>query len=131
MNLGRIRYCQEYIVDMSDLQCLLPSHQPRVSDHMEQIKDMIAQVFYFSCYGAAFIWEMLRNASYEKKVEKCWSFSDIHIHKILISLSHACARARTQTHTRHWCCNAPRPLGLGSSIYLFRDTKNHKICQRI
>ncbi|XP_059452782.1 cysteine--tRNA ligase 2, cytoplasmic [Corylus avellana] len=38
------RYCQEYIVDMSDLQCLLPTHQPRVSDHMEQIKDMITQI---------------------------------------------------------------------------------------
>ena len=37
-------FCQEYLVDMTDLQCLIPTHQPRVSDHMEQIKDMISQV---------------------------------------------------------------------------------------
>lgn len=38
------RYCQEFLSDMADLQCLVPTHQPRVTDHMEQIKDMIAQV---------------------------------------------------------------------------------------
>ncbi|KAH7850539.1 hypothetical protein Vadar_034593 [Vaccinium darrowii] len=37
------RYCQEFLVDMVDLQCLPPMHQPRVTDHMEEIKDMIAQ----------------------------------------------------------------------------------------
>ncbi|XP_028757900.1 cysteine--tRNA ligase 2, cytoplasmic [Neltuma alba] len=38
------RFCEEYIVDMNALQCLIPTHQPRVSDHMEQIKDMISQI---------------------------------------------------------------------------------------
>lgn len=38
------RYCEEYISDMDDLQCLHPTHQPRVSDHMEQIKDMVKQI---------------------------------------------------------------------------------------
>ncbi|GLT34429.1 hypothetical protein SLA2020_089430 [Shorea laevis] len=38
------RFCEEYIKDMNDLQCLPPTHQPRVSDHMEQIKDMITQI---------------------------------------------------------------------------------------
>lgn len=38
------RFCQEYLDDMSDLQCLIPTHQPRVSDDMEHIKDMITQV---------------------------------------------------------------------------------------
>ena len=38
------RFCQEYLSDMADLQCLSPTHQPRVSDHLEQIKDMITQV---------------------------------------------------------------------------------------
>ncbi|KAH7849437.1 hypothetical protein Vadar_017862 [Vaccinium darrowii] len=38
------RYCQEFLVDMVDLQCLPPTHQPRVTDHMEEIKDMIAQI---------------------------------------------------------------------------------------
>ncbi|KAE8637532.1 hypothetical protein CSA_022906, partial [Cucumis sativus] len=37
------RFCQEYLSDMADLQCLSPTHQPRVSDHLEQIKDMITQ----------------------------------------------------------------------------------------
>ncbi|KAG7981094.1 hypothetical protein I3843_05G214600 [Carya illinoinensis] len=34
---------------MADLQCLLPTHQPRVSDHMEQIKDMITQIINNDC----------------------------------------------------------------------------------
>ncbi|CAK9327791.1 unnamed protein product [Citrullus colocynthis] len=38
------RFCQEYLFDMADLQCLSPTHQPRVSDHLEQIKDMITQI---------------------------------------------------------------------------------------
>ncbi|GLT91832.1 hypothetical protein SLE2022_097030 [Rubroshorea leprosula] len=38
------RFCKEYIKDMNDLQCLPPTHQPLVSDHMEQIKDMITQI---------------------------------------------------------------------------------------
>ena len=38
------RFCEEYLVDMNDLQCLLPTHQPRVTDHMEQLKGMITQV---------------------------------------------------------------------------------------
>ncbi|CAO2830102.1 unnamed protein product [Amaranthus hypochondriacus] len=37
-------YCQEFLKDMDDLQCLLPTHQPRVSDHMDQIRDMIAKI---------------------------------------------------------------------------------------
>ncbi|KAG6757747.1 hypothetical protein POTOM_038071 [Populus tomentosa] len=37
------RFCEEYLVDMTDLQCLIPTHQPRVTDHVEQIKDMINQ----------------------------------------------------------------------------------------
>ncbi|KAI6686167.1 hypothetical protein NL676_032080 [Syzygium grande] len=43
------RFCQEYLIDMADLQCLLPTHQPRVSDHMEQIKDMITQIINNDC----------------------------------------------------------------------------------
>ncbi|KAJ4709914.1 Cysteine-tRNA ligase [Melia azedarach] len=43
------RYCQEYLVDMAELQCLPPTHQPRVSDHMEQIKDMITQIINNDC----------------------------------------------------------------------------------
>ncbi|XVE72341.1 hypothetical protein DITRI_Ditri11bG0031900 [Diplodiscus trichospermus] len=38
------RYCKEYNVDMADLQCLSPTHEPRVSDHIEHIKDMITQI---------------------------------------------------------------------------------------
>ena len=38
------RFCQEYINDMGDLQCRPPTHEPRVSDHMDQIIDMIVQV---------------------------------------------------------------------------------------
>ncbi|XP_051144696.1 cysteine--tRNA ligase 2, cytoplasmic-like [Andrographis paniculata] len=43
------RFCEEFLSDMSDLQCLLPAHQPRVTDHMEQIKDMIAQIIDNGC----------------------------------------------------------------------------------
>ena len=38
------RFCEEYLVDMGALQCLLPTHQPRVSDHMDHIIEMIQKV---------------------------------------------------------------------------------------
>ncbi|CAK9159509.1 unnamed protein product [Ilex paraguariensis] len=43
------RFCQEFLEDMDDLQCLPPTHQPRVSDHMEQIKTMIAKIIENGC----------------------------------------------------------------------------------
>ena len=43
------RFCQEYLDDMTDLHCLSPTHQPRVSDHMDQIKDMITQIINNDC----------------------------------------------------------------------------------
>ncbi|KAJ6982149.1 hypothetical protein NC653_025303 [Populus alba x Populus x berolinensis] len=43
------RFCEEYLVDMTDLQCLIPTHQPRVTDHVEQIKDMITQIIEKDC----------------------------------------------------------------------------------
>lgn len=43
------RFCEEFLKDMNDLQCLVPTHQPRVTDHMEQIKDMIAQIINNGC----------------------------------------------------------------------------------
>ncbi|KAJ6891107.1 cysteine--tRNA ligase 2 [Populus alba x Populus x berolinensis] len=43
------RFCEEYLVDMNDLQCLIPTHQPRVTDHVEQIKDMITQIIEKDC----------------------------------------------------------------------------------
>ncbi|KAL7132473.1 hypothetical protein ABFS83_12G076100 [Erythranthe nasuta] len=43
------RFCEEFLSDMADLQCLLPTHQPRVTDHIEQIKDMIAQIISNGC----------------------------------------------------------------------------------
>lgn len=38
------RYCEEFNVDMMHLHCLPPSVEPRVSDHMPQIIDMIKKV---------------------------------------------------------------------------------------
>lgn len=38
------RFCEEFLSDMNDLQCLPPTHQPRVSDHMDQIREMIAKI---------------------------------------------------------------------------------------
>ncbi|XP_051146084.1 cysteine--tRNA ligase 2, cytoplasmic-like isoform X2 [Andrographis paniculata] len=43
------RFCQEFLKDMADLHCLLPTHQPRVTEHMDQIKDMIAQIIDNGC----------------------------------------------------------------------------------
>ena len=44
-------FCDEYNIDMSDLLCERPTKEPRVSDHIDQIKDMITQVllFHFGC----------------------------------------------------------------------------------
>ncbi|CAN6540351.1 unnamed protein product [Malus baccata var. baccata] len=38
------RYCEEFNQDMTCLHCLPPSVEPRVSDHMPQILDMIKQI---------------------------------------------------------------------------------------
>lgn len=38
------RYCEEFRRDMVYLHCLPPSFEPRVSDHMPQIIDMIKQI---------------------------------------------------------------------------------------
>ncbi|KAI9192420.1 hypothetical protein LWI28_022724 [Acer negundo] len=38
------RYCEEFHKDMVHLHCLAPSVEPRVSDHMPQIMDMIKQI---------------------------------------------------------------------------------------
>ncbi|EPS58790.1 hypothetical protein M569_16023 [Genlisea aurea] len=42
-------FCIEFQNDMNDLQCLVPTHQPRVTDHMEQIKEMIVQIIDNGC----------------------------------------------------------------------------------
>ncbi|KAH9670336.1 cysteine--tRNA ligase 2 cytoplasmic [Citrus sinensis] len=39
------RYCEEYLNDMGDLQCRLPTKQPCVSGHMKHITDMITCLF--------------------------------------------------------------------------------------
>ncbi|KAL3650686.1 hypothetical protein CASFOL_007089 [Castilleja foliolosa] len=38
------RFCEEFHHDMANLNCLPPSVEPRVSDHMPQIIDMIKQI---------------------------------------------------------------------------------------
>ncbi len=38
------RFCREFHVDMASLQCLPPSMEPRVTDHIPQIVKMILQV---------------------------------------------------------------------------------------
>ncbi|KAJ4866019.1 hypothetical protein Rs2_52464 [Raphanus sativus] len=43
------RFCEEYLVDMGALQCLLPTHQPRVSDHMDHIINMIQKIIENDC----------------------------------------------------------------------------------
>lgn len=43
INLSR-RYCEEFHYDMTYLQCLAPSAEPRVSNHLPQIIDMIKQI---------------------------------------------------------------------------------------
>nr|GMD40954.1 cysteine--tRNA ligase, chloroplastic/mitochondrial isoform X2 [Ipomoea batatas]GMD42629.1 cysteine--tRNA ligase, chloroplastic/mitochondrial isoform X2 [Ipomoea batatas]GMD45774.1 cysteine--tRNA ligase, chloroplastic/mitochondrial isoform X2 [Ipomoea batatas] len=40
------RYCEEFLLDMAYLHCLPPSVEPRVSDHMPQIINMIQQVLF-------------------------------------------------------------------------------------
>ncbi|KAL0330560.1 UNVERIFIED_CONTAM: Cysteine--tRNA ligase, chloroplastic/mitochondrial [Sesamum radiatum] len=48
INLSR-RYCEEFHHDMAYLNCLPPSVEPRVSDHMPQIIDMIKQILDNGC----------------------------------------------------------------------------------
>lgn len=39
------RFCKEFQVDMAELNCLPPSVEPRVTDHIDQIIEMIQQVY--------------------------------------------------------------------------------------
>lgn len=43
------RFSKEFLCDMAELQCLPPTHEPRVSDHMDQIKDMITKIIDNGC----------------------------------------------------------------------------------
>ncbi|AED94364.1 unnamed protein product [Arabidopsis thaliana] len=43
------RFCDEYLVDMGALQCLPPTHQPRVSEHMDNIIKMIEKIIEKDC----------------------------------------------------------------------------------
>lgn len=43
------RFSKEFLCDMTELQCLPPTHEPRVSDHMDQIKDMITKIIDNGC----------------------------------------------------------------------------------
>ncbi|CAN6471556.1 unnamed protein product [Victoria cruziana] len=43
------RFCEEFLLDMADLQCLPPTVQPRVSDHMPQIIEMIQKIIDNGC----------------------------------------------------------------------------------
>ncbi|KAK1316394.1 hypothetical protein QJS10_CPA05g01406 [Acorus calamus] len=43
------RYCDEFHTDMAYLHCLPPSVEPRVSNHMSQIIDMIKQILDSGC----------------------------------------------------------------------------------
>ncbi|KAK8966501.1 hypothetical protein KSP40_PGU014401 [Platanthera guangdongensis] len=38
------RFSEEFLYDMAELNCLPPTHEPRVSDSMDQIKDLITQI---------------------------------------------------------------------------------------
>ncbi|KAF8393133.1 hypothetical protein HHK36_021374 [Tetracentron sinense] len=48
LSLSR-RYCEEFLHDMAYLHCLPPSVEPRVSDHMPQIIDMIKTILDSGC----------------------------------------------------------------------------------
>ncbi|KAK6912597.1 tRNA synthetases class I, catalytic domain, partial [Dillenia turbinata] len=48
LSLSR-RFCEEFHQDMAYLHCLPPSVEPRVSDHMPQIIDMIKQILDKGC----------------------------------------------------------------------------------
>lgn len=57
-------FCNEYNVDMSDLLCERPTKEPRVSDHIDQIKDMITQII-----NNGYAYEVNGDVFYS--VEKC------------------------------------------------------------
>ncbi|RRT43369.1 hypothetical protein B296_00037632 [Ensete ventricosum] len=43
LSLSR-RFSEAFLQDVVELRCLPPTHEPRVSDHIEQIKDMITKI---------------------------------------------------------------------------------------
>lgn len=38
------RFIDEFLHDMVQLQCLPPTHEPRVTDHIKQIIDLITKI---------------------------------------------------------------------------------------
>jgi len=38
------RFINEFLLDMAALQCLPPTHEPRVTEHIEHIKELITKV---------------------------------------------------------------------------------------
>ncbi|MQM04408.1 hypothetical protein Taro_037197, partial [Colocasia esculenta] len=48
LSLSR-RFSEEFLKDMVDLHCLSPTHEPRVSHHIDQIKDMISKIIDQGC----------------------------------------------------------------------------------
>jgi len=40
------RFINEFLLDMTELQCLPPTHEPRVTDHIEHIIELITKVQY-------------------------------------------------------------------------------------
>ena len=49
LDLSR-RFSEEFLKDMSDIQCLPPTHEPRVSDHIPHIIELIQKVLSSDSY---------------------------------------------------------------------------------
>ncbi|XP_042464995.1 cysteine--tRNA ligase, chloroplastic/mitochondrial-like [Zingiber officinale] len=43
------RFSEAFLHDTAELNCVPPTHQPRVSDHIEQIKDLITKIMENGC----------------------------------------------------------------------------------
>ncbi|KAM0941093.1 putative cysteine--tRNA ligase [Dioscorea sansibarensis] len=43
------RFSQAFLEDMAELQCAPPTDEPRVSDHIDQIKDMVTKIIENGC----------------------------------------------------------------------------------
>lgn len=53
------RFSQFFLEDMAELQCAPPTDEPHVSDHIDQIKDMVTKVISRLVIRSSYYFEMI------------------------------------------------------------------------
>ena len=111
LDLSR-RYCEEFCQDMRYLHCLSPSVEPRVSDHMPQIIDMIKQVN-FLLIGRPHLIEAIRQSYYlDFRHKTIFCFNKYILFTYWLLLCSVCLSCLTLDSGRGGRCVCDKPLSV-------------------